>query len=544
MERTALQIAKEVITESYIKSCYYARVSSDEQKENETIESQKNEIKKVIAENGEKLVREYIDDGVSGALSHRPALDRLRDDAKLGVFNKVYILSPDRLSRELFLQLVVVKELQAYRIEIVFLSQKFGTSSSDKLLFQMLGAVSEFERAQILERTRRGRRYKAEIRQEFVGYQPPYGYSYTRKEKSSDGRGSIEIDDNEAKIVKMMFQWVSEGMSARNVVKQLTAMRVPTRRGGATWRNSSVFRILKRSEYLGTFYYNRVECIETANHRTEEKYRTSSKTGRALRPKNEWITIPLPHLRLISDSLFCSVQEQLKKNIAFCKRNAKMDYLLSGAMMKCQKCGSSYFGNTMHSKPFYSDSNKRNKFPLIRDCDAPSVSAPRIEILVWDTIVELLNNPDLFKKYLKETVVTNAEKPQELTILENQLKNLQTEEDRIIHGYQKGLITDEVKIKSIIQKIKEDKKLTSENIARINGRAGKKKKSQLPKSLKGVCRMVRRRLKQLDFEGRRQLIRELVKEILFDGKKVVIRGYLPSPTGNLTRTEFEIGKKI
>src|SRR5262245_9411276 len=127
------------------KVAYYARTSSDEQREKQTIQSQVAALEAEIHKDGEVLIAKYADDGFSGAILDRPALDRLRSDAERRVFTKLYILSPDRLARDLMLQLLIVKELRKYQIEVVFLTQKFGNSPGDQLLFQMLGAISEFE---------------------------------------------------------------------------------------------------------------------------------------------------------------------------------------------------------------------------------------------------------------------------------------------------------------------------------------------------------------------------------------------------------------
>src|SRR6266478_2684689 len=115
-------------------SAYYARTSSDEQKEKQTILSQISALETAIEKNGETIMARYTDDGFSGAILDRPALDKLRADAQRKVFAKLYIHSPDRLARDLMLQLLIVKELKKHSVEVVFLSQNFGNSPGDQLL--------------------------------------------------------------------------------------------------------------------------------------------------------------------------------------------------------------------------------------------------------------------------------------------------------------------------------------------------------------------------------------------------------------------------
>src|SRR5882724_11835733 len=185
------------------KSAYYARTSSDEQREKQTILSQIAALEAEIQTNGETVVSSYNDDGFSGAMLDRPGLDKLRADLERKVFTKLYIHSPDRLARDLMLQLFIVKELRKYSVEVIFLSHKFGSSPGDQLLFQMLGAISEFERAQILERTRRGKLHKARSGV-LIASIPKFGYKYIPKTDTAPGR--YVINPEEAKIVEEIFR--------------------------------------------------------------------------------------------------------------------------------------------------------------------------------------------------------------------------------------------------------------------------------------------------------------------------------------------------
>jgi site-specific DNA recombinase len=90
------------------RSALYARVSTDRQKDEGTIESQIAELKRQIAAAGDELVKEYIDDGYSGKYLDRPALDELRNDLKTDVFDAVYFLCADRIARDLMHQNIIV----------------------------------------------------------------------------------------------------------------------------------------------------------------------------------------------------------------------------------------------------------------------------------------------------------------------------------------------------------------------------------------------------------------------------------------------------
>ena len=124
---------------------------------------------------------EYIDDGISGARLDRPALDRLRDAARRGEFDAVVILSPDRLARNYAHQWLLIEEFEKLHTPLIFLQNPFGDSPQGKLLTQMQGMIAEYERAQIAERTRRGRLEKARQGEFMPWAYTCYGYRYLPK---------------------------------------------------------------------------------------------------------------------------------------------------------------------------------------------------------------------------------------------------------------------------------------------------------------------------------------------------------------------------
>jgi len=136
----------------------YARVSSEQQAEAGTIDSQVAALRERIEQDGYSLGEElvFIDNGYSGATLVRPALERLRDAIALDGIDRLYVLSPDRLARKYAYQVLLVDEFQRYGVAVVFLNREVGQTPEDNLLLQMQGMISEYERAKILDRSRRG----------------------------------------------------------------------------------------------------------------------------------------------------------------------------------------------------------------------------------------------------------------------------------------------------------------------------------------------------------------------------------------------------
>ena len=126
----------------------YARVSSDQQAERHTIDSQLSELKAWTARDGYSIPDAllFIDDGYSGASLIRPALERLRDLVALSAVDIVYVQAPDRLARSYAHQVLLIEEFARAGAEVVFLNRPIGDSPEDHLLLQLQGMFAEYEK--------------------------------------------------------------------------------------------------------------------------------------------------------------------------------------------------------------------------------------------------------------------------------------------------------------------------------------------------------------------------------------------------------------
>ncbi len=147
-----------------IRAAFYARVSSEQQVTAHTIESQTAALSERAQSDGTPVPpeRQFADDGYSGATLIRPALDRLRDLATVGAIDRIYVHSPDRLARNYAYQVLLLDEWRRRGVELVFLNRPLGKSPEDDLLLQVQGIVAEYERAKIMERSRRGKKHAAQ----------------------------------------------------------------------------------------------------------------------------------------------------------------------------------------------------------------------------------------------------------------------------------------------------------------------------------------------------------------------------------------------
>jgi site-specific DNA recombinase len=229
-----------------LRVAIYARVSSEQQVSAHTIESQLSTLEQKLKADGYSLQPDlkFVDEGYSGATLVRPALERLRDLAAAGGIDRLYIHSPDRLARKYAYQVLLLDELQQVGVEIVFLNRALGDSPEDDLLLQVQGMVAEYERAKILERSRRGKRHAAQAGSVNPLSGAPYGYHYVDVQQGN-GHARYQVNPQQATVVRQIFDWVGcERVSIGEVHRRLQQASISSPTGKPVWDRSTIWGLL------------------------------------------------------------------------------------------------------------------------------------------------------------------------------------------------------------------------------------------------------------------------------------------------------------
>jgi site-specific DNA recombinase len=506
-----------------LRAAIYARVSTEEQKEGQTIDSQIAELERFAASQGWQVIDVYKDEGWSGALLARPQLDRLRDDASKGVFHIVLINDVDRLARDVSHLGVVKRDLERHGIQVIFRKLPAEKSPTHNLMVNILGSFAEFEREMIADRTRRGRRHKIEVRQQYLGGNTAYGYRYVPKDKAAAKEGYLEVVSEEAAVVKQMFDWVDkEGLSAQKVTERLSELHIPPRKGGKRWGKSSVLRILRCEMYAGVWHYNKQMGCEPQNPSHNDRYRKSLKSSTRRRAKVDWIPLILPEqLKIIARDQWQRVQQQLDRNLAFSTRNAKHEYLLRG-LVRCGGCGATYVGDPNHGAFYYRCYRRCKRFPTIRES--------LLDTAVWRAIEEVILKPSIIKEQLGvryDQQCASTEKMQtETTEIERTLDQVQIEEDRILEAYRKGVLSA-AQLGRELEQINQRRSTLQVRKLSVGNQAEAISLSDAQKSVAGYCKAIAKRLRHFTEQERQRFLRFIVKEITFEGSRVRITGALP-----------------
>jgi site-specific DNA recombinase len=338
-----------------IRAAFYARVSSEQQATAHTIESQLAALSERAQADGSPvpLERQFVDNGYSGATLVRPAMDRLRDLAALGGVDRIYVHSPDRLARNYAYQVLLIDEWRRASVEMIFLNRSLGQSPEDDLLLQVQGIVSEYERAKIMERSRRGKKHAAQRGSLNVMSNAPYGYRYI---SVHDGKGQARFEPvpEQADIIRDIFIWVGrERCTLGEVCRRLQGAGKLTATGKRIWSRQTVWHILQNPVYQGTAAYGKTRMMPRTR-----KSRPRPSRGRPAQPRRsnsaiavdqqEWVFMPAP--AIVDKALFNAAQEQLRENRTRARLGPRRPGHLLQGLTCCALCGYAFYGKTTRQR--------------------------------------------------------------------------------------------------------------------------------------------------------------------------------------------------
>ncbi len=519
---------------AYDPIAIYARVSSEQQATAHTIQSQLAALAERVRTDGYRLQPElqFVDEGYSGATLIRPALEQLRDLAAAGGIDRLYVHSPDRLARHYAYQVLLVDELHRAGVEIIFLNRALGQSPEDDLLLQVQGMVAEYERAKILERSRRGKRHAAHTGSINPLSGAPYGYRYLDKQ-TGHGQARYEVCHEQAQIVRQIFEWVGcERTTIGEVCRRLKQAHIPSPTGKAVWDRSTVWGLLKNPAYKGTAAFGKTALGQKrARLRPGRKHSAHPRRSYSVYDQDpqQWILVPVP--ALVDDVLFATVQEQLQENQKRARQSQRgAKYLLQGLLV-CKQCGYSYYGKPVSHKAAKGKTRDYAYYRCIgtdayrfggqRICGNPQVRTDLLEVMVWQQVQELLENPQrLEQEYIRRGQKPATGKQQQLTTLETQIAKLRRGMGRLIDSYTEGLI-EKTEFEPRITQLRERIAALDMQIKQASDEIALQRELRLIiGQLEDFAARVKTGLKQVDWQTQREIIRTVVKRIEIDQDQV------------------------
>jgi site-specific DNA recombinase len=514
----------------------YARVSTERQERQQTIASQLTTLQTWAREQGHEVAPEHIftDEGYSGARLDRPSLDRLRDAAQEAQFEAVAVLSPDRLARKYAYQVLLLEEFRRVGCAVIFLQHPLSDDPDDQLLLQIQGAIAEYERALLGERFRRGKLQKARSGQ-VVGGKAPYGYRYVPRSEQSPGY--LAIEETEAELVRLLYRWlIEERLTVRQILKRLNFGPWYPRSGRHPWSPSVVHHILADPVYTGTAYANRYRYVPPQKPRHPRGPRAQEASCRQLKPRDEWIPIPVP--ALIDQATFEQAQAQLARNATLSFRhNTKYSYLLR-CLLTCQTCGLAMFGRTYRAtatlpeRRYYTCHGKDCILSAReRPCPRRPVKAAELEAAVWEHISGLLSDPGQllrqFQEYTQAALDGDEGEQAERSRREARIERLRREEARLIDAYQAEIITlDELAGRR--QNLEQRRRALREQCEQADRlRQERFHAEKVLRDLTAFCERVQTRLASPTLAEQQALLQLLIERIIVGEDTLEIRHVIP-----------------
>jgi site-specific DNA recombinase len=516
----------------------YARVSSARQKKDETIGSQTAALREHAAQSRLDVPEEWIfqDEGHSGATLVRPALEALRDLAAQGCVDVVLVYSPDRLARKFAYQALLLEEFARAGVRMEFVKGPRGDSPEDQLLVQFQGMFAEYEKAQLMERYRRGKAHRARCGSVNVLGGAPFGYRYVSK--TADSGASYEIVDHEAVIAAELFRrYTDDGASIADLTRWLTSENVPTRTGKARWDRSVVWGMLRNPAYAGTAVFGKTQVLQESpglNRRARLEGRSVPRASKTVdRPREEWIEIPVP--AIVTAGTFGRAAQRLADNKRYAARNTKVPSLLQG-LAACSACGYGYYRTSTRTTSkkicYYRCLGSDDyRYEGGRVCGNKPVRADYLDDVVWDHITALLADPALIRAEITkrlDAARTADPATRQRKQLELALAKAATAITAMIEAYSEQLITiDELRTRMPHLRTRETS--LRGQIDALNAQlADREACLKLADDLEGFLAQLHGNAATATAGERQRILRLLVKDILIGPEKITIRHRIPT----------------
>jgi site-specific DNA recombinase len=516
----------------------YARVSSDKQREENTIASQTSALIAFGREQNCDVPAEWVieDDGYSGASLLRPGLERLRDLAAEGLIQVALVYAPDRLSRRYAHQILLIEEFARAGVEILFIRSKRAATPEDELLLQFQGMIAEYERAQILERSRRGKRHRARQGQVSVLSGAPFGYRYRRKTDRS--AAYYEIDEEQARVVRWVYElYTAQGRSIGAITRELYERQIPTAKGAGRWERSTVWAMLRNPAYRGTACFGKTRIAPRMRVTRPLRLRggaTPRNSANHELPRADWIEIPVPPI--ICEETFALAEERLESNKKHAPRRTITPSVMQG-LASCAKCGYGLYRTSARSSVrviyYYrclgSDGWRRLGGPV---CDNRPVRQDLLDEVVWKEVVRLLEDQSLIEGELDRRLkaARNADPTQRREdTLRRDLARCRKCIERLLTAYQESLLSIE-ELRNRMPDLRGREQACLLELQAIEDQSKEREIClRLAESVMSFLSRLRSSAETLDISERQRVLRLLVKEVLVGDDKIVIRHSIPMP---------------
>lgn len=492
-----------------MKAVIYARVSSDRQDVDLSISAQLKAIREYAARNEHAVIREFVDEAESGKTSMRPEFRKMIAMArqKPKPFDLILIWKFSRFARNRTDSIVNKNLLHNLGIQVVSINEPVEDTATGKLMEAIIESMDEFYSTNLGDEVTRGMRESAS-RGFHVGSHTPFGYRRIKVHDGGKERPKLEIEPDQARTVKRMFEQLAIGKGLTDIVKDLNREGISGPKGNG-WSKTTIHKILTNPVYVGILVWGK----------------SSMRNLEPIRVNNAWPAI-------IDKDTFGKAQTTLKGRAfvnAHPQRSAS-HYLLSG-LAKCGHCGKALVGQDAKSGKF----NYYVCGTLLKKgsgaCKSHYINSRKFERLVIDKIKEHIlteeNLRELVRLVNEEMDAAFTEHRDQLDSILKEIAEVNRRLDRLYDAIETGKVTPD-DLSPRIKQLKEQKgKLESQKWDLEWQMKARKVELADLETVTQYVNELRDLLTESSIAERKSFIKSFVKEVVVTGDKAELRYTIP-----------------
>lgn len=499
------------------KAIVYARVSTARQADHDlSIPDQIAHAERYCKERGIEIVVTYVDPGASARDDNRPQFQRMMDDVKSGTMraNMVLVHSFSRFFRDAYGFAVYSRMLEKNGIRLVSMTQETGEGAQADLMRQILSSFDEYQSAETAKHVTRSMIENAK-RGFWNGAAAPYGYKTIVVERHGNkDKKKLDLEPQEAEIVKMIFQLYLYGdgktgpLGIKNLVSYLNGRGVKNR-NGKPFRIQHIQEALRRSAYIGTYYFNR----------------TDSRT-RKPRPREEWIEIAVPPI--VEESIFHAVQAQLDaRNPTMTPPRIASSRILLTGVATCESCGAPMRTRAGKNGQYWYYTCSRSADMGKTGCAGVTVPMGKLDAIVTDALCDRVLRADRLEHMLGSLLARNsgrrAAAQAKLKEPKRERRELDQKLAKLTDALEKAVPLDTVK--SRITQRQNEREQVNRTISFVNREIDSPLSVVTPEKLEGFSKGLRTRLREDGEPGfRKAYLRLLLDNVAVAKNRVRISG--------------------
>ncbi|QDA29711.1 recombinase family protein [Paenibacillus polymyxa] len=503
-----------------IKALIYARVSTDGQVDNYSIESQIERCMDLGKQKGinEDEVVVLIEDGESGDNPNRPMINYALFLLEYGIGDHVIFLHPNRMSRFLHLQTQLSNRIWSMGKDFWFVEFEFDKSSPESMLnFNIQGSIAEYNKAKILADTKRGRITK--VKNGLIpGLNRIYGYTFDTELDTL-----VENPEEKEIYLKMVDMLLHKDYSCSRIAEELSLRNVSAPKKDR-WYQVTISRIFKNETYTGNFYFGKSKVIRNADGTRKQ----------VPQPRGEWRRIPVPAY------ITMETYHKIQKRLDFLNKNKPgrptEDYLLQG-ICRCGRCGAAVSsGVTTKTKngllKYYVCQHKTKKSYKVGTgesnpiCEGRNWRVDYVDKIVWEYVKNIISEPTEFFERIVKQQSENSNSDELLkqkTKLEKSLQEKEASRERYTEMYAAGIIKTmkdlEDKVSAVdmqVQDIKEELQTIEHKLSATLH--NKNDVNLIQDTLKKYQYIMNKNI--ISMENRRKIVRVFFSKVVLNDNKI------------------------